>query len=262
MAITDDTITDEKFVDDLENMRIKENLLDSVIPDPYPLPLGLPPGYYDSLAEYPPESDELVQEDAGSLLDSSWNTARHALLLCRELVRTERRYLTSLKILITNGTSTPPPPLMLSYLPGLIAASEILLSMMEENPSVQGVSQAFIACEGKLAESFINWCGVVGQFFNLEKSKDNLEETLELSFPKLKQSRSGISSRTISMYNSLPIVIPEPNKIRRNTKARPAVRDLAILPTQRITRYVLLLKGDIPAYILHVKGTDTQCYGT
>ncbi|KAF8913206.1 hypothetical protein CPB84DRAFT_1760663 [Gymnopilus junonius] len=239
MAITDDSITDEMFVDDLENMRIKEKLPDSVVPDPYPLPLGLPPGYYDSLAEYPPESDEVIEEDAGSPLDLSWNSARHALLLCRELVRTERRYLASLKILITNGTSTPPPPSMLSYLPGLIAASETLLSLMEENPSVQGVSQAFIICENTLAESFINWCGVVGQFFNLEENTKN-----HLSFPpKLRQSHSAVRCGTISADNGLPIVIPEPNRIRRNTRARHAVRDLAILPTQRVTRYVLLLKG-------------------
>jgi len=37
--------------------------------------------------------------------------------------------------------------------------------------------------------------------------------------------------------------MPEPNKIRRGSKSRPPVRDLAILPTQRITRYVLLFKG-------------------
>src|SRR6266540_2635336 len=80
MAITDDKITDEKFVDQLEDMRIK--------------PLRNPtlsiwvacasPSYqavlHDSYTEYPPESDEFSVEESS---ESSWNAARQALLLCR-----------------------------------------------------------------------------------------------------------------------------------------------------------------------------------
>ncbi|PPQ64316.1 hypothetical protein CVT26_002199 [Gymnopilus dilepis] len=241
MAITDDSITDEKLVDDLESMRIKEKLSGDIVPGPYPLPLSLPPSYYESLNEYPFEFGEVIQDDVDTLSDSSWNKACHALLLCRELVRTERRYLASLKTLITNGTSTQPPSSMLSYLPGLIVASEALLSLMEDNPSVQGVSQAFITCEDVLSRSFVEWCSVVGQFFNLEVDCKIDDPERKMPSPK-KQNSPFASLRNDVANNDLPIVIPEPNKIRRNTRARPSVRDLAILPTQRVARYVLLLK--------------------
>jgi len=159
MAITDDGITDEKLVDDLENMRIKDEPPASS-KGGFPLGLGPPPEYQavldESYAEYPLQPGETEQEEPESpSSDSSWNTARQALLICRELVRTERRYLASLKTLIKNGTATPPPPSMLPYLPGLIAASDALLQLMEKNPSVQGVSEAFLGVQEHLNDAFV-----------------------------------------------------------------------------------------------------------
>uniref|UniRef100_A0A8H7Y5A4 DH domain-containing protein n=1 Tax=Psilocybe cubensis TaxID=181762 RepID=A0A8H7Y5A4_PSICU len=247
MVITDDGVTDERLVKDLEQMRIKDPSIDtSIIPDRYPFPERFFADYqtqlYDSLAEYPLQSGEAIP-DPISPSDASWTSARQALLLCRELVRTERRYVSSLKVLITNGTSTPPPSQMLPYLPSLISASESLLVLMEENPSVQGVSQAFLACNNQLAEAFINWCGIVGQFFDSDdgvKNKGNLEDTADIHKNFVQPPIS--PRRVLSVESVLPIVVTEPNKIRKNTKARPSVRDLAILPTQRIMRYVLLFK--------------------
>lgn len=254
MTITDDGITDEKLVDDLEDMRIKEVVGDSTVLDPYPLGLGPPPFYhtqlYDSYAEYPLQAGEAIQEDA-FLVDSSWNAARQVFLLCQEFVRTEHRYLASLKTLITNGTSSPPPPSVLPYLPGLITASDQLLERMEENPSVQGVSDAFLACEDVLKQSFVDWFNVVGQFFDSNEKTKHKAEPEDASMSTSSSSSSGKllrspRSRPTQMRadSHLSVVIPEPNKIRKNTKARPAVRDLAILPTQRIMRYVLLFKGN------------------
>lgn len=255
MVITDDGITDEKLVDDLETMRIRE-LHDDPSGDAYPLGLGPPPPsvykteLYATYAEYPPEAGEIAPEVPLSPSDASWNSARRVLLLCRELVRTERRYLNSLKTLITNGTSTPPPPRMLPYLPGLIEASEQVLALMEENPSVEGVSKALLSCESPLKEAYTKWCAVVGEFFYPDDAGHNAKVTVEdvvdvspaPSPGKLSRPRS--SSASLRADSGLSVVIPEPNKIRRNAKARPLVRDLAILPTQRIARYVLLFKGE------------------
>ncbi len=118
-------------------------------------------------------------------------------------------------------------------------------SVWRQIPSAQGVCEAFLACEAIMSESFISWCSVVGNFFDSGerlKSKAETEDTVSTaslvnlkghsSQPKMSKSDSGLS-----------VVIPEPNKIRKNTKSRPTVRDLAILPTQRIMRHVLLLKG-------------------
>ncbi|KIM47680.1 hypothetical protein M413DRAFT_439346 [Hebeloma cylindrosporum] len=241
MAIADDGLTDENFVDDLENMRIKGEPGGLPPPDPHPLGLCPPPFYQtqllDSYAEYPLQPDELEQ-DSNSPLDSSWTSARQALLLCRELIRTERRYISSLKTLITNGTSSPPPPEMLPYLPGLITASEAFLELMEQNPSVQGVSEALLTLSGNLNDAFVSWCRVVGHFFDTEesgRSKSDAEDVVERS-PMLRNPRSRATSmRTQTAESGLSVVISEPNKIRRNTKARPT-------PTQRIMRYVLLFK--------------------
>jgi len=251
MAIADDGISDEKFVDDLENVRIKEEAGGHLPPSPRPLGLCPPPFYQtqllDSYAEYPLQPDEL-QQDSNPPLDSSWTSARQALLLCRELIRTERRYISSLKTLITNGTSSPPPPEMLPYLPGLITASEAFLGLMEQNPSVQGVSEALLALSGNLNDSFVSWCRVVGHFFDSEesgKSKSDSEDAVGPSpngKPRNPRSRP-TRMRTQTAESGLSVVISEPNKIRRNTKSRPTVRDLAIQPTQRIMRYVLLFKG-------------------
>lgn len=248
MVITDDGITDENLVNALEDMRIKENVEQNIIPEEYPYQVHMPPDYrtqlYDSFAEYPPQYGEAISEPI-SPSDLSWSSARQALLICRELVRTERRYSSSLRTLITNGTCTPPPSQMLSYLPSLIEASDALLKLMEENPSVKGVSEAFLSCSEALRKSFTSWCSVVGHFFDSEddqKGKCNSQDLLDLKLIEARSRMQGLTSEDV-----LPIVVSEPNKIRKNSKARPSVRDLAILPTQRIVRYVLLYKG-----LLHI----------
>ncbi|PPQ99534.1 hypothetical protein CVT24_005324 [Panaeolus cyanescens] len=249
LAITNDEITDEKLVRDLEELRIKTKSA-TEIPDLFPLGLGPPPQFasqlYDSFKEYPLEAGE--QEE---FQDQSWSVARHALLLCREFVRTERRYLHSLRKLITGGTLTPPPSLMLSYLPALITASETFLERMEKNPSVQGVSDAFLSSQTSLEEAFVQWCSVVGQFFVSDDSA-------ETGLTSRTKSRSTTSLYVQTAGDGVPsIVIPEPNKIRRNAKSRPSVRELAIQPTQRIIRYVLLFKelfsftpSTVPSYTI------------
>jgi len=235
MAITDDNITDENLVDQLEDMRKKEQPLHNPVWVPCASP-SYQAVLHDSYTEYPPEPDEFSVEESSQ---SSWNAARQALLLCREMLRTERRYLAALRTLARGGTATHPPAVMLFYIPRLITASECFLQSMTKNPSVQGVSEAFLASQDQLHEAFVSWCNIVGSFFYRDDSgglKTDPEDT-----PGLRRIASlPGSSNTTPMEK--PVVI-EPNKIRRNSKGRPSVRDLAILPTQRIVRYVLLFKG-------------------
>ncbi|KAJ3518021.1 hypothetical protein NLJ89_g143 [Agrocybe chaxingu] len=250
MAITDDSISDERLVDDLEEMRIKE-VAPSGPSSSEECSLGLdsPPmcrtQLYDSYAEYPVEPGEAVPEPPVLPSDTSWTAARQVLLLCRELVRTERRYSASLRTLITNGTSTTPPAMMLSHLPALIKTSDDLLELMEVNPSVRGVSEAFLAKKDNLEEAFVAWSSIVGQFFHEDDgSKGRTYSSQTYSEPSNSGNpRSRAASTKSPSVESPTVVILEPNKIRRNSKPRPTVRELAILPTQRIVRYVLLFKG-------------------
>ncbi|CAA7268080.1 unnamed protein product [Cyclocybe aegerita] len=249
MAITDDSISDERLVDDLEEMRIKE-VAPSGPSSLEELPLGFdsPPMYrtqlYDSYAEYPVEPGEAVLEAPMLPSDSSWTAARQVLLLCRELVRTERRYSASLRTLITNGTSATPPALMLSHLPALITASDDLLELMEVNPSVRGVSEAFLANKDNLEAAFVAWSSIVGQFFHEDDGPKGKTDPLQTNSEPSNSgsSRSRAASTKSPSMESPTVVILEPNKIRRNSKPRPTIRELAILPTQRIVRYVLLFK--------------------
>ncbi|KAJ7161313.1 hypothetical protein C8R43DRAFT_1175582 [Mycena crocata] len=115
----------------------------------------------------PPPKDTLPSMPAlPSPSTATWQSARRALLTCRELVRTERHYLASLRLLLTPGaTRTPPPPLMLAYAAELVRESAGLLSRMEEDPSAWGVAAAFLGAEEGVGAALVGWCGVVGGWF-------------------------------------------------------------------------------------------------
>ncbi|KAF7974914.1 hypothetical protein HWV62_11081 [Athelia sp. TMB] len=236
--------------------------------------------------------------------EALWHTARRALLCCREIVRTERRYQAELAALLRGRTTTPPPPLMKQYVPALLRASQRLLKGLAEDPSAWGVATAFVACEEEVEEGMVAWAGVVGEFFaagesGRVKAEKSREKNRELSMAKLegveeKLSRSGTwRNRSLSFLNRtptrtsgprppLPPMPPPPvlvarataqdkerrGKLRksrvldsslledieqgvemRSPAASPArkekqytVRDLAIQPTQRVMRYVMLYR--------------------
>lgn len=60
---------------------------------------------------------------------------------------------------------------MLSYLPPLLRASEILLKGLSEDPSAWGVSAAFMACEDEMEDAMVAWSGIAGQFFVNKRRK-------------------------------------------------------------------------------------------
>lgn len=108
--------------------------------------------------------------------DTDWTTARRALLCCRDIIRTERSYLSLLHQLtelmypssvttVTTTLSHRTRTLIYTYLPDLIHASEALLARLEDDPSAWGVSAALIGCEEEIESAFIRWCGVVGEVF-------------------------------------------------------------------------------------------------
>ena len=237
--------------------------------------------------------------------EALWHTARRALLCCREIVRTERRYQAELVALLRGRTTTPPPPLMKQYVPALLRASQRLLKGLAEDPSAWGVATAFVACEEEVEEGMVAWAGVVGEFFAVgesgrAKAEKSKEKNRELSMAKLegveeKLSRSGTwRNRSLSFLNRTPTrtsgprpplpPMPPPQvlvarataqdkerrgKLRksrvldsalledieqgvemRSPATSPArkekqytVRDLAIQPTQRVMRYVMLYRG-------------------
>ncbi|KAF8215818.1 hypothetical protein K438DRAFT_612009 [Mycena galopus ATCC 62051] len=242
-AIISDEITDEMFVDELELMRMKGSFLEN-------RPLC---GYASS-----PTLNLALPPLADPLLSATWPTARRALLTCRELIRTERNYLALLLILVSNGTATPPPPLIMAYTPALIEASQNLLLKLTANPSVQGIAETFIEAEPSL-EAFVAWCGVSGDFF-LSPQRPTIGRTASSSVrremdspivvPLKRRVTTWVQERRSSYGMGREGTMDVPSSNPSKGRSLPSVRDLAILPIQRVMRYVLLfrdLSANVPA---------------
>lgn len=257
-AISDDRMTDESLVELLEELRLRRlrstersTFRFSLNP---PTPTSEAPIHSDSELDISSPSQTTISDD----ISKKWTTARRMLLVCRELIRTERHYLLSLNVLAKGETQSPPPPLMLSQLPGLIRASGLLLDAMEKNPSVLGVCTAFVQAYEQLEEALVQWCRVVGEFFATNSDGNSFVVKRSNSAPvdsspivgekgpALLTKRVGswgrkMHSRTLNIDDITSLVTRNP---KSKSHLKPLVRDLAILPTQRITRYVLMFKGE------------------
>ncbi|KAJ6469613.1 hypothetical protein C8R47DRAFT_794104 [Mycena vitilis] len=236
-AITSDEISDEMFVDEVEKMRTRGKFWESVKSSgPSPQPKHTLPRLSDPL------------------LSATWQTARRTLLICRELIRTERNYLASLCVLVSNGTVTPAPSLMLTYVPALLQASEDLLLKMEGNPSAQGVAEAFVEGSSALENALVAWCGVSGSFFTEKQivreravsSRVPREMPSTGTIPLKRRVTTWVQSRRDSLSlkseSVAGILSGKPNEPSRGSRCLPTVRDLAILPVQRVMRYPLLFR--------------------
>ncbi|CAA7264855.1 unnamed protein product [Cyclocybe aegerita] len=223
------------------------------------------------------ESEPILHPSPSRSPSHTWLATRRALLICRELIQTERHYLASLRALVAQDTASPPPPLMLHYASEVLRASAGVLAGMEREPGMRGVARAFVDRAEEVDGAYVRWCGVVGGWF-----ADGAEEGEEGHVVKRKRSRTnhhrtsvpGVDGegeegsgkerevasppvsplkRTVSTWRrSMPSIPslglgeahhanesapPAPRSARK-----PTVRDLAILPTQRVMRYVLLYR--------------------
>ncbi|KAF9015668.1 hypothetical protein BDQ17DRAFT_1341444 [Cyathus striatus] len=266
------------------------------------LPTGAKIPFTPSLPSFPLQHRLSTPAPAST---ATWQTARRALLTCRELVRTERHYLHSLQSLLASETKTPPPLLMLHYAGELVKISEGLLGRMEENPSAWGVAAAFLGKEEGVETAFVSWCGVVGTWFvdddkadadrgrgssrsasrksspvrrklskpSIADDKDKKAEadedatlmsplmrtvsTWRKSMPSISSMNESVGGSSGSQLSSSYFLSKRKEKERErnvsassltppttqgSSKRKPAVRDLAILPTQRVMRYVLLYR--------------------
>jgi hypothetical protein len=170
---------------------------------------------------------------------------------------------------------------MLTYLPALLHASEVLLKGLSEDPSAWGVSTAFMGCEDELEAAMVAWSGVAGQFFSKKRKSKSWRRPRSRSGS---QTHISVSSSPSSMnIPPVPSMKPgaggdgttaeappklvlmgdkekKPESDERSEKAREkadaedekkarkaerklSVRDLAIQPTQRVMRYVMLYRG-------------------
>ena len=226
--------------------------------------------------------------------DDDWKKEVKALFLIRELVQTERSYalhLESLLIVVIKWTgttststrmptnvlmpsqpstasvrlpssSTPPHLVTLrKMLPQLISVSRALVYRIEESPTAVGVADSFLAICDRLEEVHVAWHAVVGATLRAMRSAESSKsrnkgrlglipvDPLPSTEPRRKESATH----------------PAPDADRRD-RLRPGVEppskelspvDVAIMPTQRIPRYVLLLR-----VLLSYTSPDTPTYTT
>lgn len=304
MAMTDEGMTDEALVEALERIRAQRESSGSddssavwdVNRDTWNWDLQWEGGIDDktrqlsiphisSLPAFPLPHSLSVPSSPKSA--SAWQVARQALLTCRELVRTERHYLSSLNILISSDTAPLPPPLMVHYASQLASVSERYLARMEADPSAFGVAEAFLALEEAVEGAFVGWCGVVGGWFEgngaaahnsglkavsetltlkRKLSKGRSEEDIPILGSSMAQVGNGCLRRSMSSWRrNVPTMTnmnassqgPTPltpsfsasflswrNRSAHgpNSVKKVPVRDIAILPTQRVLRYLLLYR--------------------
>ena len=248
----------------------------------------------------------------------SWLVAQRILFICRELILTERHYLTLLSALVHGETTSPPPTLMLQYAEELVQVSEGFLKGMEKEPSAGGVAMAFLVKEEEMEEIYVKWCGVVGDWFTGDggAGKDDgslLRVGVELSErvngrrrsqSSIKKGRMGHKTdgedngsgsggdreeasastlkRTVSTWrksvqsiSSLGFEVgsiygmgvrkrdrdkdSDKEDEQTENKNSPTIRELAILPTQRVLRYPLHYQGMcLPFLLCHFVSRSLQ----
>jgi hypothetical protein len=131
----------------------------------------------DAVYGGPPVSDTIA------ITEEITQATRRALLSCRDLVRAEKSYQAVLLQLLygkvrsllhlrplpaaddMTQTKTSAPPLMLTYVPALVNASEELLAALAEDPSAWGLAKALMRLQPVLEAAFVPWCGAVAQWF-------------------------------------------------------------------------------------------------
>jgi hypothetical protein len=301
LAIADDKVSDEVLVERLERLRIAQGtpgvlgatcIWDTSGQEDDHLSRHLSSGDNVELGR----ATSNVAETVSYPSSSSWLVARRALLVVRELVRTERHYVSSLKQLLEPPTSAPPtrtkphraftlptrksttnlslsalrrqtepvpsipntrcPPLMASYARNLVEVGESLLDGFERDMTVTGISSTFInvmssylsspvaTSAGTGEAAFVAWCGVVGTWFVGNEEEAVRKRSLKLTKRKSvyeKGNASDAHSLGATTFSSLSSPV-SPSSSSPTAQREPRVRDLAILPTQRVMRYVLLLR--------------------
>ncbi|KAG9101240.1 hypothetical protein FRC06_003248 [Ceratobasidium sp. 370] len=203
-----------------------------------------------------------AEADPGSGTDDSaaereWAKARRAMMCVREIVRTEKSYLRHI-VGFLDGDQSAMSSILLEHLPRLVETSRIFAAHLEEDPSAWGVSVAFLAVEKQLEHALVEWSGVVGQVISSMRNGGESQAASEDGHMSSVGTGSGASSwirrrsATASSSNSqpfqlnlsmTPVIGSKDKKSTRPAKSkRLTEQDVAIMPTQRVLRYVLMYR--------------------
>lgn len=113
-----------------------------------------------------PDQQRAHTPNGVAMKEAAWKMQKRALLSSREVILTERSYLSQLtrfySAAIGGYAASHCPDILLENLPRLIQTSQLFLSFMEEDPSAWGVSAAFISAADVLERTLVAYCAVAG----------------------------------------------------------------------------------------------------
>jgi len=114
-----------------------------------------------------PDHQRAHTPNGAAVKEAAWKKQKRALLSSREVILTERSYLSQLtrfhSAVMGGYVASHCPEILLEYLPLLIQASQLFSNFMEEDPSVWGVSAAFISAADVLERTLVAYCAVAGE---------------------------------------------------------------------------------------------------
>jgi len=167
----------------------------------------------------------------------------------------------------TPSTTPAVPPHLVTLrnmLPKLISVSRVLVYSIEDSPTSEGVARAFLSIRPRLEEVHVSWHAVVGATLRVMRST---EASKSKSKGRLGRVPVAPATAEIMRKNMRPDLVhgsdasPESDrrdKSRSTADAAPkelSAVDVAIMPTQRIPRYVLLLRD-----LLSYTRPDSEAY--
>ncbi|KAG8716761.1 hypothetical protein FRC09_015248 [Ceratobasidium sp. 395] len=197
---------------------------------------------------------DLGYETDESAAERDCARARRAILCVREIVRTEGNYMRAMSgLLETNQPALS--PILFEHLPHLIKISAELTARLEDDPSVWGVSAAFLAIEEHLEKVLVSWSSVVGQVISSTRTWGNnlaISEDGHAYGSSSGNSASLWTRRRSATTGALPAqqlrltLAMTPLNDNKTTRAanrrKMAEQNVAIMPTQRALRYVLMYR--------------------
>ena len=114
-----------------------------------------------------PDQQRAHTPNGAAVKEAAWKMQKRALLSSRQVILTERSYLLQLtrfhSTVIGGYPASYCPDMLLEHLPPLMHASRLFSSFMEEDPSVWGVSAAFISAADVLERALVAYCAVAGE---------------------------------------------------------------------------------------------------
>ena len=170
---------------------------------------------------------------------------------------------------MASNTTVPPHLVTLRVmLPKLISVSRVLVYSIEESPTSEGVARSFLSIRPRLEEVHVSWHGVVGATLRAmrvteaskSKSKGRLgrvpvaptvEAARRATRPDLSYSDAALDSTSSTSSSDKR----EKSRAYDPPPKELSAVDVAIMPTQRIPRYVLLLRD-----LLSYTSPDTEAY--